>query len=192
MYTCTHIHVHVHASDLSLLPTRGPCSKYELDLPEGQFKGKLIFTLEGGILRVCTMYMYVYVCCSLHIIPSPPPLQGIACNLDSDGFKKLDEATRDVLGESNPYSICGSLPLVGDLQNAGFKDVQVALVYHFSRSGSTTVYRDTQWMFSSQDTEKVLAHESVLIKGLGVSSLWGSKVHMQACMVFGTATTIYY
>ena len=79
------------------------------------------------------MYIHVrvYVVFITHypLPPSPPPLQGIACNLDSDGFKKLDEATRDVLGESNPYSICGSLPLVGDLQNAGFKDVQVALVY---------------------------------------------------------------
>ena len=51
-------------------------------------------------------------------------LQGIACNLDSVGFQRLDEATRDVMGESKPYSICGSLPLVGDLQRAGF-DVQV-------------------------------------------------------------------
>ena len=31
-----------------------------------------------------------------------------------------------MLGESKPYSICGSLPLVGDLQEAGF-DVQVGL-----------------------------------------------------------------
>ena len=48
----------------------------------------------------------------------------VACNLDSVGFKRLDEATRDVVGDSKPYSICGSLPLVGDLQKAGF-DVQV-------------------------------------------------------------------
>ena len=50
--------------------------------------------------------------------------QGIACNLDSDGFKKLNEATKEVMGECKPYSITGSLPLVGDLQEAGF-DVQV-------------------------------------------------------------------
>ena len=53
--------------------------------------------------------------------------QGIACNLDSPAFKKLDEATKEIIGESKPYSICGSLPLVGDLQEAGF-DVQVGLV----------------------------------------------------------------
>ena len=51
-------------------------------------------------------------------------LQGIACNLDSDAFKKLEEATKEVMGECKPYSITGSLPLVGDLQQAGF-DVQV-------------------------------------------------------------------
>ena len=50
--------------------------------------------------------------------------QGIACNLDSNAFKKLNEATKEVMGESKPYSITGSLPLVGDLQEAGF-DVQV-------------------------------------------------------------------
>ena len=31
------------------------------------------------------------------------------------GFQRLDEATREVMGESKPYSIiCGSLPLVGE------------------------------------------------------------------------------
>ena len=43
-------------------------------------------------------------------------LQGIACNLNSDAFKKLEEATKEVMGECKPYSITGSLPLVGDLQ----------------------------------------------------------------------------
>ena len=51
--------------------------------------------------------------------------QGIACNVESNGFLKLNEATKEVMGESNPYSITGSLPLVGDLQKAGF-DVQVS------------------------------------------------------------------
>ena len=43
-------------------------------------------------------------------------LQGVACNLDSDAFKKLEEAMKEVMGECKPYSITGSLPLVGDLQ----------------------------------------------------------------------------
>ena len=38
--------------DPAQLDTRGPCSKYELDIAEGKFKGKIKFILEGGILRV--------------------------------------------------------------------------------------------------------------------------------------------
>ena len=38
--------------DLSLLPTRGPCSKYELDIEEGKFRGKFDFSLTGPPLRV--------------------------------------------------------------------------------------------------------------------------------------------
>ena len=60
------------------------------------------------------IYLYALSTCS----------QGIACDLNSVGFKRLDEATREVLGESNPFSLSGSLPLVGDLQSAGY-DVQV-------------------------------------------------------------------
>lgn len=44
--------------------------------------------------------------------------------MNSEGHKHLNAATEEVLGKSEPYSICGSLPLVGDLQKAGF-DVQV-------------------------------------------------------------------
>ena len=52
-------------------------------------------------------------------------LQGIACNLESTGFKFLHQATVDVIGRSEPHSVCGGLPLVRDLQDAGF-DVQVS------------------------------------------------------------------
>ena len=51
-------------------------------------------------------------------------MQGIACDLESEGYKYLDAATAEVLGKSEPYSDCGSLPLVGDMQEAGF-DIQV-------------------------------------------------------------------
>ena len=43
----------------------------------------------------------------------------------------LHTATEDVLGESKPYSVTGSLPLVGDLQAAGF-DVQICGYGHSS------------------------------------------------------------
>ena len=51
--------------DLSLLPTRGPCSKYELDIEEGKFRGKFDFSLTGPPLRVSngmTLYKYVQYC----------------------------------------------------------------------------------------------------------------------------------
>ena len=61
-------------------------------------------------------------------------LQGIAVNLDSLAFKHLDSSTAEVVGSSKPYSLTGSLPLVGDLQENGY-DVQVcgygaSAVYH--------------------------------------------------------------
>ncbi len=58
-------------------------------------------------------------------------MQGLAVNLDSPAFAFLNAATEEVLGESKPYSITGSLPLVGDLQEAGF-DVQVCGYGHSS------------------------------------------------------------
>ena len=51
--------------------------------------------------------------------------------LDSPAFKHLHSSTEEVLGESKPYSITGSLPLVGDLQEANF-DVQICGYGHSS------------------------------------------------------------
>lgn len=48
---------------------------------------------------------------------------GLACDLDSPGFKVLREATEEVLGYCSPIADTGTLPLVGDLQRKGF-DVQ--------------------------------------------------------------------
>lgn len=56
------LYTHWYPVDLSLLPTRGPCSKYELDIPEGQFRGKFEFSLTGPPLRVSTTE-------SVHCIP---------------------------------------------------------------------------------------------------------------------------
>jgi len=50
-------------------------------------------------------------------------IQGLACKLDSPGFKALQQATTEVLGECKPLADTGSLPLVADLQENGF-DVQ--------------------------------------------------------------------
>ena len=39
-------------SDITKLPTRGPCSKYTLDLEEGKFCGVLELTFQGDPFRV--------------------------------------------------------------------------------------------------------------------------------------------
>jgi len=51
------------------------------------------------------------------------PIQGLACHLDSAGFRALASATKHVVGHVAPCADTGSLPLVADLQEAGF-DVQ--------------------------------------------------------------------
>ena len=66
-------------------------------------------------------------------------LLGIACNLDSDAFKKLTEATKEVIGAvsaSHTPSLAASHCMVGDLQQAGF-DVQVG---HGIQSFSSVIY----------------------------------------------------
>jgi len=93
---------------------RGPMSKYALS-PENNnsekgLNGKIELTWEGEVFR------------------------GIACKLDSVGYHALVDSTKEVLGEAKPYSITGSLPLVGDMQDAGY-DVQIcgygkSAVYH--------------------------------------------------------------
>ncbi|XP_019863918.1 PREDICTED: acetylornithine deacetylase-like [Amphimedon queenslandica] len=118
-------------NDLSILPCRGPCSKYDItDTATGaSFRAKLTFTIEGA------------------------PLKGIACNMDSPAFKHLHAATLEVLGESKPFSICGSLPLVGDLQKAGF-DIQT------SGYGHSHVYHgDNEYcsISSMQNAMKILS-----------------------------------
>ena len=61
-------------------------------------------------------------------------MEGIACKLDSPGLAALTEAVADVKGKGEPYAICGSLPLVREMQAAGF-DLQISgfglsSVYH--------------------------------------------------------------
>ncbi|DAZ97128.1 TPA: hypothetical protein N0F65_010451, partial [Lagenidium giganteum] len=83
----------LNANITSLEGGRGPSSKYTL--PDEHLKGKLELTFE-------TSYM-----------------EGIACSLESIGFKSLSAAIAKIKGEAKPFSISGSLPLVSDLQRAG-------------------------------------------------------------------------
>jgi len=90
---------------------QGPESHFEcLDTTGSVVRGAVTLTWEGA------------------------PFKGIACKLDSVGFEALCQATRSVIGEAKPYSVCGSLPLVGDMQEMGY-DLQLAgygksAVYH--------------------------------------------------------------
>ncbi|RHZ25919.1 hypothetical protein DYB37_009353 [Aphanomyces astaci] len=80
-------------ANISSLESRGPHSKYTL--PKENLVGTIELTLAQNAL------------------------EGIACSLDSIGFKSFHEATKFVKGVSVPYAIMGSLPLVRDLQRAG-------------------------------------------------------------------------
>jgi len=77
--------------------SRGPHSKYELEDAKAKLHLKWLGEAENGI----------------------------ACKLDSPGYKAIVDATESVFGSAKPYSIGGSLPLVRELQDFGF-DVQVA------------------------------------------------------------------
>jgi len=52
------------------------------------------------------------------------PYVGIACDLNSIGYKLLAESTKDIMGVNKSIASLGSLPLVADLQNKGY-DVQI-------------------------------------------------------------------
>ncbi|KAM7493949.1 hypothetical protein LguiB_028558 [Lonicera macranthoides] len=45
---------------------------------------------------------------------------GVACDLNSLGFRVLCKATEQVVGHVKPYSITGSLPLIRDLHDESF------------------------------------------------------------------------
>lgn len=83
-------------ANIGKLPMRGPNFFYEVS----DTKGRIEFKWLGTVHR------------------------GIACNLESPGFKAISKATTEVLGECKPYSITGTLPLVYDLKEEGF-DLQV-------------------------------------------------------------------
>eukprot|EP01029_Cantina_marsupialis_P029754 TRINITY_DN782141_c0_g1_i1.p1 TRINITY_DN782141_c0_g1~~TRINITY_DN782141_c0_g1_i1.p1 ORF type:complete len:433 (-),score=178.73 TRINITY_DN782141_c0_g1_i1:124-1422(-) len=51
------------------------------------------------------------------------PVQGLACDIDSPGFHALAAGVKQVLGKVEPLADTGTLPLVGDMQKAGY-DIQ--------------------------------------------------------------------
>jgi len=92
--------------NIEKLPRRGPMSGYVLEGEDIDVKrGKI--ELEWGAT-----------------LEDARSMEGIACNMDSPGFKALVDATAAVKGKATPYAITGSLPLVRKMQREGF-DLQV-------------------------------------------------------------------
>jgi acetylornithine deacetylase len=121
-------------NDLSSIPTRGP-SGYKL--------------ADGTIGK-------------LEVDFPSTPYPGIACNIDSKGFSALKESTEEVIGECKPYSIGGSLPLVRELQQAGF-DVQIC------GYGKSHVYHGDNEFCLLSDMKKATDIFSAMINKLNVS-----------------------
>lgn len=84
--------------NIEKLDCRGPVSKYTL--PEENLRGRITMSFNEAS-------------------------SGVACNLESRGFKVLCKATEEAVGHVKPYSITGTLPLIRELQDEGF-DVQTA------------------------------------------------------------------
>ncbi|KAL4129248.1 hypothetical protein PRIC2_005258 [Phytophthora ramorum] len=87
--------------------------------------------------------------------------RGIACSLDSIGYKALYSAISDVSGEAKPFSISGSLPLVRDMQRGGFDLTLVGF-------GKSSVYHgDNEYcqLSDMKDAFKILARTIANVDG---------------------------
>lgn len=60
--------LYLQSADLSLLPTRGPCSKYEVSIAEGEFRGKLELTFESEPMRVSVHDKLTHRCFCFKVI----------------------------------------------------------------------------------------------------------------------------
>ncbi|KAG7395575.1 hypothetical protein PHYBOEH_003627 [Phytophthora boehmeriae] len=125
----------LNANITSLEGKRGPVSKYTL--PDENWNGKLELTFDKEYF------------------------EGIACSLDSVGYKSMHAAISDVLGEAKPFSISGSLPLVRDLQRAGLDLTLVGF-------GKSSVYHgDNEYcqLSDMKDAIKILARTVANVDG---------------------------
>jgi len=121
-------------NNIEAVPTRGPCSKYTLEGDDVDVKrGKVEISWTDDV-ETCRH------------------MEGIACDLNSPGLKAITEATAEVKGEAKPYSLTGSLPLVREMQNAGF-DIQIT-----GYGLSTTYHADNEYALLSdmQDAFQIL------------------------------------
>jgi acetylornithine deacetylase len=109
----------INANLETKLPTRGPVSKYVL--PDENLRGRwIILTLLTSTSnrhdRAFSFHYSWLICYSLEIAFDGDIMNGVACNLESRGFKALCKATEEIVGHVEPYSITGSLPLIRELQ----------------------------------------------------------------------------
>lgn len=118
---------YVKELDVEKLPTQGP-SRYAL--PEEKLKGSVRLEWLGA------------------------PYKGIACDLDSPGYKILCDAVKAAKGEVKPFSMTGSLPIVKDLQDAGF-DVQIT---GFGREDTYHAPNEFGLLSDFQAGTKILSH----------------------------------
>ncbi len=93
--------------NLDSLPTRGPVSKYTLEGEDIDIKRGTLKMEWGGTVE------------------DARNMEGIACDVESAGFRALVAATKEVKGVAKPYAITGSLPIVRSMQKAGF-DLQIS------------------------------------------------------------------
>jgi len=126
----------INANITTFAAPRGSASKYEITEEDGNvLRGKVTLEWKGEAFR------------------------GIACSLDSPGHAALLEAHKLIRGDAKPYAICGSLPLVGDLQDAGF-DIQI------SGYGKSSVYHgDNEYceLSDMKTAHKILTQLIVLL-----------------------------
>ena len=94
---CARVEQYAKEIDVSKLPSVG-FSKFSL--PEEDLKGTLEFKFLGT------------------------PMSGVACDMNSPGYHALYNAIKAVKGECKPFALTGSLPIISDLQKAGY-DVQI-------------------------------------------------------------------
>jgi len=105
------------SENVTSLPTRGPGFTYDL----GHKKAKVTLTWQGASMT------------------------GVAVDLKSPGLKALEEATKEVQGECNAFSLTGSLPLIAEMKVAGF-DLQMIGFGHSSVYHGTNEYVSVESM----------------------------------------------
>jgi len=118
----------------SALPTRGPHSKYEV--PELGLAGKVEIDIDDN--DVC---------------------EGIACRVRSKSYQVLCHSITSVRGFVNPYSVTGALPLVRDIQDAGF-DLQI------TGFGLSNSYHAENEYCKLSDMEKACKILSLFVSGM--------------------------